>query len=120
MQQSTQPTPDLFWQTMTAYQNSAALKAAVELDLFTAIADGKRTATEIAAACSASERGTRILCDALTVIGFLSKSGNDYSPTESTAMFLNRKSPAYLGSALGLYHVAVSQTRVRRASRSGS
>lgn len=100
MQQSTQPTPDLFWQTMTAYQNSAALKAAVELDLFTAIADGKRTATEIAAACSASERGTRILCDALTVIGFLSKSGNDYSPTESTAMFLNRKSPAYLGSAL--------------------
>jgi SAM-dependent methyltransferase len=100
MQQFTQPTPDLFWQTMSGYQQSAALKAAVELNIFTAIADGSRTAGEIAQVCGASERGTRILCDALTVMGFLTKTGNEYSPTESTAIFLNRKSPAYLGSAL--------------------
>jgi cyclopropane fatty-acyl-phospholipid synthase-like methyltransferase len=100
MQQPAQVTPELFWQTMNAFQQSAALKTAVELDLFTAITDGKRTAADIAAACGASERGIRILCDVMTIIGFLTKSGNEYSATESTAAFLSKRSPMYLGSAV--------------------
>ena len=35
--ESRQPTPELFFQTMNAYQRTAALKAAVGLDLFTKI-----------------------------------------------------------------------------------
>lgn len=100
MQQPAQVTPELFWQTMNAFQQSAALKTAVELDLFTAITDGKRTAADIAAACGASERGIRILCDVMTIIGFLTKSGDEYSATESTAAFLSKRSPMYLGSAV--------------------
>ncbi len=30
------PSPDLFFETMNAYQRTAALKAAIDLDLFTA------------------------------------------------------------------------------------
>src|SRR2546421_4247826 len=58
-----QPSPELFFQTVNSYQRTAAIKAAVELDLFTAIAEGAQTARDIAARCEASERGVRILCD---------------------------------------------------------
>jgi ubiquinone/menaquinone biosynthesis C-methylase UbiE len=98
--QAQQPTPALFFETITAYQRSEAMKAAVELDLFTAIGEGNRTASEIAARCNASERGARILCDYMTTIGFLTKDGNSYGLTQDSAVFLDRRSPAYMGSAV--------------------
>ena len=93
-------TPELFWDTMTAFQRSAILKTAVELEVFTRIGEGRSTAGEIATAAGAAERGIRILCDSLTVMGFLNKNGNNYSLTDATAMFLDKKSQAYLGSAV--------------------
>ena len=93
------PSPVLFFQTLTAYQKSAAVRAAIELDLFTAIADGRATAREIAERCGASKRGVRILCDYLTILGFLAKTGERYSLTSDSAVFLNRNSPAYAGGA---------------------
>ncbi|HEV7699864.1 MAG TPA: class I SAM-dependent methyltransferase [Pyrinomonadaceae bacterium] len=93
-------TPDLFWQTMTAFQVSAVLKAAVDLEIFTKIGEGNTTAAEIARAADAAERGVRILCDSLATIGFLTKSGDAYTLTESTAAFLDKRSPAYLGGAV--------------------
>jgi len=42
----------------------------------------------------------RILCDYLVVIGFLAKSGTTYNLTPDTAVFLDRRSPAYLGTAV--------------------
>lgn len=90
-------TPQLIFDTITAYHRSAALKSAVELDVFTKIADGNKTAQTIAEACEASTRGVRILSDALTVLGFLTKQNNQYDLTDVSAAFLNRHSPAYLG-----------------------
>src|SRR5215216_5144518 len=98
MQQKEAPTPELFWRTLTAFQHTAALKAALDVDIFTAIADGVGTAAEIAAATGAAERGVRIICDSLTVLGFMTKQQDRYSLTESSALFLNRRSPVYLGS----------------------
>jgi len=91
-------TPELIFQTLLAHQQSAALRTAIELDVFTAIAAGATTAPAIAKACNASERGIRMVCDFLTVIGFLEKTGGAYRLTPTSAMFLDRKSPAYLGS----------------------
>jgi cyclopropane fatty-acyl-phospholipid synthase-like methyltransferase len=100
----TQPAPDvtpqLFWDTMTAFQRSAALKAAIDLEIFTRIGEGNHTASDIANAAGASERGVRILCDTLTVIGFLTKNGNEYHLTDPTAAFLDKRSPSYLGSSV--------------------
>jgi ubiquinone/menaquinone biosynthesis C-methylase UbiE len=93
----------LIFDTLNAYQRTGALRAAIELDLFTAIAEGTTTAKAIAARVKASEKGTRVLCDFLTVVGFLSKLGQDYSLTPDSAAFLSRKSPAYLGSATGFF-----------------
>jgi precorrin-6B methylase 2 len=95
------PSPILFFETVNAYQRSAAVKAAVELEVFTAIGEGNQTASAIAERCQASERGVRILCDYLTVIGFLKKENGAYSLTQDSAVFLNKHSPAYMGDAIG-------------------
>jgi predicted nicotinamide N-methyase len=100
MQQTSQPTPQLFWETIMGFQRSAAMKSAIELDIFTRIAEGNNTAQKIADACKASERGVRILCDSLTVMGFLNKANGEYSLNESSAAFLNRQSPMFLGDAV--------------------
>lgn len=96
--QASQPSPALLFDTINAYQRTQAIKTGIELELFTAIAEGKTTAKQIADACQASERGTRILCDYLTIIGFLTKQGNDYGLTPDSATFLDKHSPAYMGS----------------------
>jgi 2-polyprenyl-3-methyl-5-hydroxy-6-metoxy-1,4-benzoquinol methylase len=93
------PAPTLFFETMNAYQRTSALKGAIQLDVFTAIGEGKTTVNAIAARCQTSERGMRILCDYLVIIGFLTKDGANYALTPESAMFLDRRSPAYLGSA---------------------
>lgn len=98
------PTPQLFFQMANAYQRSQALKAAVDLDLFTAIAEGKDTVQALAQRCNAAARGVRILADYLTIQGLLTKEGSRYKLTEDSAVFLDRKSPAYMGSALGFLH----------------
>src|SRR5687768_14459335 len=88
------------WRLMTAFQHSAAFKAAVELELFTKIGEGKKTAADIAAATGAAERGIRILADTLTVLGLLTKTGNEYSLTADSAFFLDKNSFAYMASAV--------------------
>jgi hypothetical protein len=95
------PSPILFFETVNAYQRSAAVKAAVELEVFTAIGEGARTPRELAERCQASERGLRILCDYLTVLGFLNKEGGAYGLTQDSAAFLDKRSPAYMGNAIG-------------------
>jgi ubiquinone/menaquinone biosynthesis C-methylase UbiE len=93
------PSPSLIFQTFNAYQRTAVLKAAIELDLFTAVGEGKTIVPDLAKRCGTSERGTRILCDYLTIIGFLVKSGKHYSLTQDSAVFLDRRSPAYMGDS---------------------
>jgi predicted nicotinamide N-methyase len=100
MQQTAPLTPQLFFDTITAFQRSAAIKSAIELDVFTRIGEGNRTAEAIAEACGAQARGIRILCDSLTVMGFLNKQDDQYDLTEMSAAFLNRNSPAYCGDAV--------------------
>lgn len=103
-------TAELFWDTMTAYQRSAAIKAAVDLEIFTRIGQGNSTTADIAKATGAAERGVRILCDTLTVLGFLTKEGDHYRPTDATAMFLDKQSQAYIGSAVN-FILSPSQRR---------
>ena len=98
--QTPQPSPEHFFQLANAYQGTAALKAAVELELFTAVAEGNRDARSIAARCGASERGVRILCDYLVVTGLLTKDAGGYGLTQDSAIFLDRRSPAYMGGSL--------------------
>jgi predicted nicotinamide N-methyase len=93
------PSPEKFFETMVAYQRTAALKAAIDLDLFTAIGDGQKTVAALAKRINGSERAVRILCDGLAVIGFLTKTKDGYGLSADSTVFLDKKSPAYMGSA---------------------
>src|SRR5712671_669636 len=99
-QPASQPTPALLFDTINAHQRTEAIKAAIELSLFTTIAAGNKSAEAIAKACDASQRGTRILCDYLVIIGFLTKQDDTYSLTPDSAMFLDQNSPAYMGTVI--------------------
>jgi ubiquinone/menaquinone biosynthesis C-methylase UbiE len=92
------PSPERVFQSLNAYQLTEALRGAIELDLFTAIGDGNHTAAAIAGRIKGTERGARILCDFLTVAGFLEKRDGRYRLAADAAMFLDRRSPAYLGT----------------------
>jgi len=92
------PSAEIVFDTLFAYQRSAALKAALDLDLFTAIDEGSTTTKALATRCAASERGVRILCDYLTTIGLLTKSTASYAVTPESGAFLSKRSPAYLGT----------------------
>ena len=91
--------PELFFETANSYQKSAALKAAVELEVFSLIGEGA-TAQDLARRSGASQRGIRVLCDFLVINGFLQKQGEIYRNTVDSTVFLDKKSPAYLGSAV--------------------
>lgn len=98
MSTTSQPDPSLILDTLFMYERTQALKAAVDLDLFTTIASGATRTPEIASRLKAAERGVRILCDFLTIAGFLTKSDNGYAVSPTVAPFLDTRSPTYIGA----------------------
>jgi SAM-dependent methyltransferase len=90
---------EAMWEAFTGYQHTAALKTAVELDLFTAIGEGATRLPALAKRTGASERGLRALLNHLAVGGFLTREGDAYALTATTAAFCDRRSPAFLASA---------------------
>ncbi|HEU0174886.1 MAG TPA: class I SAM-dependent methyltransferase [Blastocatellia bacterium] len=97
---SSRPSPELFFRSINGFQHTRALEGAIELDVFTAIAEGKTSAKALAESRQASERGMRILCDCLTVMGFLTKAGGNYELTPDSAMFLDKRLPTYVGGTV--------------------
>jgi hypothetical protein len=90
--------PGLVFEMVMAHQRTAALKAAIDLDVFRAVGEGPGDVASIARHCSASERGIRILCDFLTINGVLAKDDGHYRHTPSSAAFLDPRSPACMAS----------------------
>jgi SAM-dependent methyltransferase len=96
---SNEPSISLVWDAFTGYQRSAAFKTAIELDLFTQIAGGATTIAALAERTKAAPRGLRALLDHLAADGFLARDRESYSLSATAAAFLDRRSPAFLGSA---------------------
>lgn len=92
------PSPERIFSLLNAFQNTAALQTGIELDVFTAIGSGVNTPAMLAVKTGASERGLRILCDYLTVMGLLTKDDGRYGLAQDSAIFLDRHSPACLAS----------------------
>jgi SAM-dependent methyltransferase len=120
------PTPERIFNTLNAYEETQALKTAIELDIFTAIGEGANTAAALGAKVAAAERGVRILCDFLTIHGFLIKEANRYALTEESALFLDRRSPAclasmaqFLGSDWGRKNFDALTAAVRKGGTAG-
>lgn len=92
--------PELFFDTVNAYYRTTALKAAIELDLFSAIGEAGATAQAVADARGATVRGIRIVCDYLVYAGLLCKEGERYYMTSDMVAFLDSRSPGYIGGCI--------------------
>lgn len=93
-----QPNPTLIFETLNGFQRSAALKAAIQLDVFTAVGEGNATPAQLAKRCGTTERGARILCDYLSILGILAKNDGSYALAREAAVFLDKRSPACIAS----------------------
>lgn len=102
------PRPDVspfhLFAAINGFHLTEAIRTAIELDLFTAVGAGHNTAAAIARECKIAERGARILCDFLVVNAFLTRLGETYFLADDSAMFLDRKSPAYMGTCMGFLY----------------
>ncbi len=92
------PSPELIFDLLLSHRRSAALRAAIELDLFRAVGEGPGDVATLARKCSASERGIRILSDFLTIMGLLEKADGEYRHTPTSRLFLDPNSPASVAS----------------------
>jgi len=84
-------------QLTRAYAGSKALVGAVELDLFTTLADGPLTGEALRAKLGLQPRGTADWLDALVSLGMLERDGDLYANTPATDLYLDRAKPTYIG-----------------------
>ena len=91
-------TPMKFVNDLWAARFSLALAAAVELDIFTLIAQGNRTASDVAKALKAPKRGVERLLDALVGMDYLTKKANQFGLTPVADTFLVRTKPSFMGA----------------------
>jgi precorrin-6B methylase 2 len=97
-------TPDRIMQIGMGFWASKAVLSAVELGVFTHLAGGAKTGRELERALELDPRATYDFLDALVALGLLARDGNGiagrYRNTAETGVFLDRKSPQYIGGIL--------------------
>src|SRR5262249_52759952 len=81
----------------TAYWESAALMAAVELDVFTAIARGHDTVPAVAREAGMTDRNAERLLTTLTALGLIERNGERFANAPDVQRFLVKDSERYAG-----------------------
>lgn len=84
----------------THVRKAAALKAGLELDVFTRIAEGNHSLPAFCRATGLSERAARLLLDALSNMGYLARSDFEYVLSPAAETLLVKGKPEYLGDFL--------------------
>lgn len=92
-----EPNPGKIFETTFAFTTTRVLVAAVDIGLFTHIANGHHTVAEIAKKADASERGVEIILNGLASLDFLTKSNDTYNLTPLSEKFLVKGKPSYFG-----------------------
>src|SRR3979411_1846053 len=95
-----QVTPEPILQLGLAFWGSKALLSAVELGVFTHLADGPCDARSLALELKLHPRGVRDFLDALVSLGMLPRAGDDYRNAAATDVFLDQNKPSYVGGLL--------------------
>jgi hypothetical protein len=93
-------TPEAILQLGLGFWGSKTLLSAVELGVFTELADGPVGRDELAGRLGLHPRSTRDFLDALVALGMLDREDDRYANTAATDLFLDRGKPSYLGGLL--------------------
>src|SRR5436190_17780428 len=104
-----QADPSPILQTAFSFWNSKVLLTAVELGLFSRLANGRLTGDELAGQLNLHSRANPDFFDALVAMKFLDREGNGpsarYFNTIEGATYLDEKSPRYIGGILKMLNV---------------
>jgi O-methyltransferase domain/Dimerisation domain len=93
-------TPEKIMQIGLGFWGSKTLLSAVELGVFTCLANGPLTCDELAQAAGVHPRGSRDFFDALVAMGMLDRHDGRYSNTHECNIFLDKNKPSYIGGML--------------------
>jgi len=97
---SEQPTPEMIMKIGLGFWPSKVLLSAVEMELFTDLAKGPQTLESLQQRNGLHPRAARDFFDTLVALGFLQRTGDEYSNSPSTDAFLDKRKPAYIGGIL--------------------
>ncbi|OAI30184.1 methyltransferase [Methylosinus sp. R-45379] len=105
-----------------AFWNSKVLLSAVELGLFTVLAEGPADAETLRARLGLHQRSARDFFDALVALGMLERENGLYRNTAETDLFLDRAKPSYVGQILEMSNLRLfsSWNRLTDALRTGA
>ena len=97
------PTPNRILQLGWGFWGAKTLLSAIELDVFTELAQGPLDAEELRVRLGLHPRGARDFFDALVALGMLDRTDGRYQNAPNADRFLDRAKPSYMG---GLYEMA--------------
>lgn len=108
--QNAGPNPDKIMQLGMGFWGSKALLTAVELGVFSLLAGAPTTAEDLRKKLGLHPRSARDFFDALVSLGMLERTGDTYSNTPETDLFLDRKKPSYVGGMMEMSSVRLYQS----------
>lgn len=101
---TTQLNPSKIIQVGMGFWASKTLLTAVNMELFTHLADGELSGTEIGEKLGLHPRGLYDFLDALVALGFLNRTGlvnnAKYKNADDVNIFLDKNKPSYVGGIL--------------------
>ncbi len=93
-------TPDGIMQLGFGFWGSKTLLSAIELELFTYLANGPKTLNDVRGELGLHPRSAVDFLDALVSLGMLERTEAGYSNTPATDTFLDKNKPSYMGGML--------------------
>ena len=93
-------TPDAILQLGLGFWGSKTLLSAVELGVFTHLAQGPLTGKTLVERLGLHGRSAHDFLDALVALGMLEQGGGAYANTPATDLYLDRAKPTYIGGML--------------------
>jgi 2-polyprenyl-3-methyl-5-hydroxy-6-metoxy-1,4-benzoquinol methylase len=113
-------TPDETREIAYAFQRSRVLLTAYELDLFTAVGEGAKPSSEVAAAIGTDVRATDRLMNALCAMGLMTKREGRFSNSAVASRFLVRDSPEFMSGLMHTTHLWNTWSTLTQAVREGT
>ncbi|MGA3033082.1 MAG: methyltransferase [Terracidiphilus sp.] len=94
------PTPEHIMQIGFGFLASKTLMSAVEMGLFTELAQHPERLESVQGRLGLHSRSSRDFLDTLVALGLLERNNGVYSNTPATDLFLDKKKPSYIGGIL--------------------
>jgi predicted nicotinamide N-methyase len=95
------PGPDRIMELAYGFRAAKVLLSAVELDVFTMLADGPRDLDSLREQIGISGRGARDFFDTLVALGLIERDASGYYRNASESdLYLDRRKPTYIGGEL--------------------